>query len=109
MQQKNPPKCIVLRTSDGDDLGFMLTSVVDGASAGECVFMLLPRNTALFGSPITRVLLAHKQVGESRVEVTRGELLSIRVMSPKLPDLVVELDDGGAGSWREAAPGKLSG
>jgi hypothetical protein len=109
MQQKNPPKCVVLRTSDGDDLGFMLTAVADGASGGECVFMVLPRNPALFDSPVARALFARKDVGESKVELTRGELLTIRVISPDLPDLLVDLNDSGSGSWRESSPGTASG
>ncbi len=109
MQQKNPPKCIVLRTFEGDDLGFMLTAVADGASAGECVFMVLARNPALFASSVARALFAQKEVGESKVELTRGASLLIRVTSPNLPDLLVELDDAGAGSWRETEPGKQSG
>jgi len=109
MQQKNPPKCIVFRTTDGDDLGFMLTAVAEGASGGECVFMVLPRNPALFDSPVARALFARKDVGESKVELTRGKSLTIRVMSLNLPDLIVELDDSGTGSWRESVPGTASG
>jgi hypothetical protein len=109
MQQKNPPKCIVLRTSDGDDLGFMLTAVADGASTGECVFMVLPRNPALFDSPVALALFARKDVGESKVELVQGASLTIRVTSPGLPDLHVELNDAGAGSWREETPGQASG
>ncbi len=109
MKQKNPPKSIVLRTSEGDDLGFMLTAVADGASTGECIFMVLPRNPALFDSPIALALFARKDVGESRVELVPGALLTIRVISPGLPDLQVELNAAGAGSCREEMPGQASG
>ena len=109
MQQQKPPECIVLRTPEGEDLGFMLTAVADGASGGECVFMVLPRNPALFASPGARALFARKEVGESKVELTRGDLLTLRVKSANLPDLLLELDDSGAGSWRESAPGTASG
>ena len=87
----------------------MLTAVADGASQGGCVFMVLPRNPALFDSPAARALLARKGVGESKVALARGATLNIRVLSPNLPDLLVELNDFGAGTWREAAPGTMSG
>ena len=109
MQQKNPPKCIVLRTPEGKDIGFMLTAVADGAPDGQCVFMVLPRNPALFDSPSARALLARKAVGESKVELTRGASLTLRVLSPNLPDLLVDLADSGAGTWWEAAPGTVNG
>ena len=109
MQPKPLPNCVVLQTSDGDHLGFMLIAIADGASTGECVFMVLPQKPALFDAPVTRALYARKRVGESKLEMTGGETLQFRVKSPNLPDLMVELDGAGAGTWRESEPGKAAG
>ena len=109
MQQKALPKCVVLQTVDGDHLGFMLIAVADGASSGECVLVVVPRKPALFDTPVARALFARKAVGESKLDASRGESLLLRVSSPNLPDLTVELNSAGTGTWREAAPGEAAG
>src|SRR4051812_31797235 len=108
MQQKALPKCVVLQTVDGDHLGFMLIAIADGESSGECVFMVVPRKPSLF-DPVAQALLARKAVGESKLDLSRGASLIIRVSSPDLPDLTVELDGAGTGTWREATPGSAGG
>ena len=109
------PKCIVMRTPGGDDLGFLLLAVPAGATTGECVFMVFPRNPALFESPEAQALLARKARGESWVTISAGPPLNVRVESDGLPDLIIELatpdaaDARAGGTWREAPPGTRAG
>ena len=105
MQLISVPKCVVLQTSEGEHLGFVLLSISDGATQGECVFMVLPPNTAVWSTPLVQSLFARKDLGESGVQVTSGPPLSMHIKSAGLPDFLIELDAEGKGEWRELAPG----
>jgi hypothetical protein len=109
MRQNDVPECVVLQTPDGGHLGFVLLAVADGATRGECVFMVLPADTAIRDTPLVRSLFARKELGESRVEVTVGPPLIVHVTSAGLPDLVIELGADGIGGWRERPPGTHHG
>ena len=109
MQQVGVPKCVELQTPEGEHLGFVLLAVGDGARRGDCVFMVLPPNTAIWGTPLVRSLFARKDLGESRVEVTPGPPVSMHITSTGLPDFVIELDPDGKGAWRERPPGTHHG
>jgi hypothetical protein len=109
MRWMNVPNCIVLRTRDGDDVGFVLLAVPEGASEGQCVFMIRPRNPALLGTPLVQSLFARKDLGESEVRLSTGTFTRIRVTSKGLPDLTIELAADGSGSWREEEPGVHTG
>jgi hypothetical protein len=109
MPRQTLPKCVVLQTAEGEHLGFILLAVPDGASAGDCVFMIVPRNPALLNTPQSQALHARKALGESRVQIIPSPSQTIRIQSTGLPDLIVELTPSGAGTWREAPPGTASG
>ena len=109
MQPISVPKCVVLQTTEGEHLGFVLLAIGDEARQGECVFMVLPANTSVWSTPLVQSLFARKDLGESSVEVTSGPLLSIHIKSTGLPDFLIELDAEGKGEWRELAPGTHCG
>lgn len=104
MSQPNPPKCIVLQSPTGDHLGFVLLAIPPSATRGECVFVVVPTNPALFDAPILQPLLARKALGESNVTLFTDTPLHLRIHSNDLPDLVIAFDDRGAGTWRESSP-----
>ena len=60
----------------------------------------------MYPSPVnwTGGIFVHEQV---KALVALGH--DVRVVSPNLPDLLVELDESDTGSWRESAPGTASG
>jgi hypothetical protein len=109
MQQNGIPKWVVLQTPEGEHLGFVLLAVRDGTTQGECIFMVLPPNTAIWDTPLVRSLFARKELGESRVEVTPGPPMSMQIVSTGLPDLIIELGADGGGAWREGSPGTHHG
>jgi hypothetical protein len=109
MQRQLLPKMIVLQASNGEHLGFILLAVADDADRGECVFMILPPNTALFASPDVEPLFARKSLGESKVHVASFFPLHLTIASTGLPKLILEFSASGAGTWREEAPGTASG
>lgn len=109
MERANLPKCVVLETSEGEHLGFLLLALAMGATRGECVFVILPTNARLSDLPIVRSLFARKDLGESKVEVIPGPPTRLHITSGDLPRMVVELGGQGVGTWRELSPGTSSG
>jgi hypothetical protein len=107
--QQPIPKCIVLQTASGERLGFILIAIPDGASFGQCVFMVVPKDARLLRTPEAEALWARKTIGESDINVSRGALLVVHVSSANLPDLTVELKNDGTGTWSETTPGSMSG
>jgi hypothetical protein len=59
-----PAKAIVLQTSDEQHIGFTLFHPDFGASGGDCVFVIAPRNADLFDSKEVSILLEFKEAGE---------------------------------------------
>ena len=59
-----PPKAIVLQTSDKQHIGFTLFHPDFGASEGDCVFVIVPKNSDLFESKEVSILLDIKEAGE---------------------------------------------
>ncbi len=109
MQQQPPPKMVVLQTATGEHLGFILLAVDRGRDQGQCIFMVLPPNPALFDSPAAEALFARKSLGENDVAVVSGSPLHLVINSVGLPQLIVEVAISGTGTWREQAPGTASG
>lgn len=109
MHQQDVPKSIVLQTSEGEHLGFVLLALAEDAAQGECIFIVIPAKTNLWSSPLVQSLFARKDRGESRVQVTSAAPVSLRIASVDLPDLVIELSEQGTGTWRELPPGAFPG
>ena len=103
------PKAIVLQTSDGEHVGFVLLAIPDGSSSGECVFMITPQNPALFDAPGIQPLFQRKALGESKVDVASSNPLRLIVQSTNHPHLIIEFTDATTGTWREESPGTSSG
>ena len=59
-----PPKAIVLQTSDEQHIGFTLFHPDFGANNGDCVFVIVPKNSDLFDSKEVSILLDIKEAGE---------------------------------------------
>ena len=109
MQPVGIPACVVLQTQEGEHLGFVLLAVKEDATRGRCIFMVLPPNTALWTTPAVQSLFTRKDLGESEVYVTTGTPMCMHVRSRGVPDLVIELDEDGRGTWRELPPGTHRG
>jgi len=109
MQGTALPKMIVLQNKDGEHLGALLLAIPPGSEAGDCVFMILPPNTALWNAPDVAPLFARKDLGESEVQVLSVWPVHLRIQSAGLPPLVVQFTDTRAGTWAEEFPGTASG
>lgn len=59
-----PPKAIVLQTSDKQHIGFTLFHPDCGAIEGSCVFVIIPKNADLFDTKEVSILLDIKEAGE---------------------------------------------
>lgn len=70
-----PPKAIVLQTSDEQHIGFTLFHPDFGASEGDCVFVVVPKNADLFDSKEVSILLDIKEVGEHQWVRTGDEVV----------------------------------
>lgn len=95
--------CIVLQTSEGKHLGFLLCHFDDGATIGDCVFSVIPTDPSLFDDEATQLLFARKDLGESKIEIDADPPRLIRIQSHGLPVMVISLDGNGAGKWGEEA------
>ena len=93
-------KCIVLQNPDGEHLGFMLCNPGLDQPSGDCVFMPLPDQPQLFGTPAAELLFTRREAGESTWQVTVRDPLSVVVRTPgQATELFIELDSAGAGRW----------
>ncbi len=59
-----PAKAIVLQTSDQEHIGFTLFHPDFGASEGDCVFVIAPKDADLYDSKEVSILLDIKESGE---------------------------------------------
>ncbi len=57
-------KAIVLQTSDQEHVGFTLFHPDFGASEGDCVFVVVPKDAGLYDSKEVSILLDIKEAGE---------------------------------------------
>jgi hypothetical protein len=59
-----PAKAIVLQSSDQEHFGFTLFHPDFGASEGDCVFVIVPKDADLYASKEVSILLDIKESGE---------------------------------------------
>ena len=91
---------VVFQNAEGQHLGFMLCSPDLGEPSGECVFVPLPVEAELFGTPAAELLFRRRDAGESSWQVVGREPLSVVVRTPALPDeLFVEIGRSETGEW----------
>ena len=98
---------IPLQNLDQQHIGFLLPAGLpdDFASSvgqwdGDCVFMALPTQAALFDDPAFRVLADHKDAGEHRIAVTNdGSTISVLATAPTGAQLFIRLPDSTPGVW----------
>lgn len=91
--------CLVLQTSEGKHLGFILCHFNDGAKMGDCVFSIIPTDPSLFDDETTHLLFTRKNIGESTIQIDADPPRILRVRSPGLPVMVISLDENGLGEW----------
>ncbi|MGD0089663.1 MAG: hypothetical protein ABSE73_07065 [Planctomycetota bacterium] len=92
--------CVVLQNAAGEHLGCMLCSPGLTEQSGDCVFIAVPRDAKLLGTPEAELLLQRREAGESAWAVTRRVPLSIVVRTPGLPvEMFIEFGGLGVGQW----------
>jgi hypothetical protein len=106
-----PPKVIVLKTTEGEQVGFMLTSMHASAGTsdfeGECVFSLMPTNTAVIESELGVITSELKMAGEHPCRMKLSDDKSEIWVTPKeLPSLTLTFDAKGDGVISTTEQGK---
>ncbi len=101
--------CLVLQTSEGKHLGFILCHFNDGAKMGDCVFSIIPTDPSLFDDETTHLLFTRKNIGESTIQIDADPPRILRVRSPGLPVMVISLDENGLGEWGEETTAGVQG
>ena len=91
---------VVLQNAESEHIGWVLWHPHLGVDAGRCVFMPLPTNAELLGTPPVEALYDRQQAGESNWRVTRTDPLTVAITTPGLPEqLFVEFRLGGTSVW----------
>jgi hypothetical protein len=91
---------VVLQNADSDHIGWVLWHPNLGADAGRCVFIPLPTDPRLLGSPPVEALYDRQQAGESAWRVARTDPLTVVITTPGLPEeMFVEFRLGGTSVW----------
>jgi hypothetical protein len=98
---------IPLQNLHQQHIGFLLPAGLpdDYASAtghweGDCIFMALPSEAALFDDAAYRVLTDHKDAGEHRIVVTNdGSTICAVATAPTGAQLFVRLPESMLGTW----------
>ena len=102
-----PESCGPLRLTDANEnhLGFILMAR-DGCPLdvdsfeGDCVFMPLPQDPALFGQRPYLLLADHKDAGEHRYKFTKqGTTLRFEIRGPLDSMIWVLIEKNGWGTW----------
>ena len=70
-----PVKAIVLQNSNKEHIGFTLFHPDFGASEGDCVFVVVPKNADLYDSKEVSILLDIKDAGEHQWVRSGGEVV----------------------------------
>ncbi len=92
---------VVLQNADSEHVGWVLWHPHLGADAGNCVFMPLPTDPELLGSPLVAALYDRQQDGrESAWRVAGTDPLTVVITTPGLPEeMFVEFRLGGTSVW----------
>jgi hypothetical protein len=96
------PRVVVLNSSTGDHLGFLLLRRDDDGPAGQCVFQLLPAKSDVFESPLFQNMEAFgfRAAGEMPFQATRDTDLCITVSPGGKPHFEIRIPSSGKGSFR---------
>lgn len=98
---------IALTNMDGKHIGFMLLAGIDdnyrnstGEWGGDCVFMALPKDPALFSDPAFLELAERKQRGAHSVHVTNdGTTVSFEVADAGTACFYAVIGNDGRSEW----------
>jgi hypothetical protein len=109
-------KAIALTNAEGKHIGFMLLAGVDdsyrsttGAWSGDCVFMALPKEPALFSDSAFLELAERKQRGEHSVRVSNdGKSVTFDVADTGTPCFYAAIRSDGSSEWGTVRDGKRS-
>ncbi len=100
-------KAIALTNGQGKHIGFMLLAGVEdsyrsqsGEWRGDCVFMALPKEPALFSDPAFLELAERKQRGEHSVRVTNdGTTVTFDVADAGTACFYATISSDGSSEW----------
>jgi hypothetical protein len=109
-------KAIALTNSQGKHIGFMLLAGVEdsyrskpGEWRGDCVFMALPKEPALFFDPAFSELAERKQRGEHSVCVVNdGATITFDVADAGTACFYATIGNDGSGEWGTVRNGTRS-
>ena len=91
---------VVLQNAESAHVGWVLWHPHLGADDGKCVFLPLPIDPQLLGTPCVEALYDRRQAGESSWRVTRTDPLTVAITTPGLPEeMFVEFRLGGTSVW----------
>jgi hypothetical protein len=91
---------VVLQNAESEHVGWLLWHPNLGADTGNCVFLPLPTDPRLLGSPPVEALYDRQQAGESAWQVVRTDPLTVVIRTPGLPEeMFVEFRSGGTSVW----------
>lgn len=109
-------KAIALTNAEGKHIGFMLLAGVDdsyrsvtGEWRGDCVFMTLPKEPALFSDSAFLELAERKQRGEHSVRVANdGKAVTFEVADAGTPCFYATIGSDGSSEWGTVRAGTRS-